>query len=178
MPRSTREGWIDWKNSAAKEILMDDLHCGLLPADAADLSALEAWDICYKHMVEFVAVDYDQFKDRLRDHQRQVPYGKTSFGPLVSRILWRMTDAYFLDKRKIIVANLYSISRMQNYYYVLTSKKESTTTYRYMTPTQLQRSRVAYHPFNTRKFKHRIYQEVRRVKFIKYLEQKRGGTES
>ncbi len=44
---------------------MDDLHCGLLPADAADLSALEAWDICYKHMVEFVAVDYDQFKDRL-----------------------------------------------------------------------------------------------------------------
>ena len=51
---------------------MDDLHCGLLPADAADLSALEAWDICYKHMVEFVAVDYDQFKDRLRDHRRQV----------------------------------------------------------------------------------------------------------
>ena len=86
---------------------MDDLHCGLLPADAADLSALEAWDICYKHMVEFVAVDYDQFKDRLHETTAG-KYGKTSpFGPLVvSRILWRMTDAYFLDKRKIIVANL------------------------------------------------------------------------
>jgi hypothetical protein len=44
-----------------------------------------------------------------------------------------------------------------------------------MTPSQLQNSRVEYHPFNARKFKHRIYQEVRRMKFINYLEQKRAG---
>jgi hypothetical protein len=44
-----------------------------------------------------------------------------------------------------------------------------------MTPSQLQNSRVEYHPLNARKFKHRIYQEVRSVKFVHYLKQKRAG---
>ncbi len=58
---------------------MDDLHCGLLPADAADLSALEAWDICYKHMVEFVAVDYDQEHPSIRTLVRR--FGSFAFSP-------------------------------------------------------------------------------------------------
>ena len=78
---------------------MDDLHCGLLPADAADLSALEAWDICYKHMVEFVAVDYDQFKDRLRDHRRQVRKDVIRAAS-ESDSLAHMTDAYFGCQKK------------------------------------------------------------------------------
>jgi hypothetical protein len=68
MPRSTREGWNNWKKSAAREVLLDDLQQGLLPADAAELSAEEAWEICYQHMAEFVPVVFDQFKERLRDH--------------------------------------------------------------------------------------------------------------
>jgi hypothetical protein len=44
-----------------------------------------------------------------------------------------------------------------------------------MMPSQLQNSRVEYHPFDARKFKHRIYQEVRRQKFINHLEEKRAG---
>ena len=46
-----------------------------------------------------------------------------------------------------------------------------------MTPAELQFNRVEQHPFNPRKCKHRIYQEVRHVKFINWLEQKRGGAE-
>jgi hypothetical protein len=42
-----------------------------------------------------------------------------------------------------------------------------------MTPSQLQQSFVEYQPFNAGKFKHRIYQEVRRQKFINYLNQRR-----
>ncbi len=72
MPRSTREGWNNWKKSAAREVLLDDLQQGLLPADAAELSAEEAWEICYQHMAEFVPVVFDQFKERLRDHRKQV----------------------------------------------------------------------------------------------------------
>jgi hypothetical protein len=173
MPRSTREGWIDWKNSAAKEILMDDLHCGLLPADAADLSALEAWDICYKHMVEFVAVDYDQFKDRLRDHRRQVR----------KDVIRAASESDSLAHDRRLFPRQAENNRGEPVFDLSDAKlllradvKEGK--HNYMTPTQLQRSRVAYHPFNSRKFKHRIYQEVRRVKFINYLEQKRGGTES
>ena len=43
-----------------------------------------------------------------------------------------------------------------------------------LTPSQLQASRLEYHPFNAKKFKHHIYQEVRRQKFINYLNQRRA----
>ena len=43
-----------------------------------------------------------------------------------------------------------------------------------MTPSQLQLYRVEYEPFDPRKFAHRIYQEVRRKKFINYLNQRRA----
>lgn len=36
----------------------------------------------------------------------------------------------------------------------------------HMTPSQLQQSRVEYQPFSAKKFKHHIYQAVRREKFI------------
>jgi hypothetical protein len=43
------------------------------------------------------------------------------------------------------------------------------------TPSQLQESRVEYHPFNAKKLKRDIYQEVRRQKFIDYyLDQRRA----
>jgi hypothetical protein len=44
-----------------------------------------------------------------------------------------------------------------------------------MTPTELKNSRIEYRPFKAKKFKHRIYQEVRRQKFINYLNLKRAG---
>jgi hypothetical protein len=44
-----------------------------------------------------------------------------------------------------------------------------------MTPSQLQQSQAAYAPFDARKFKHRIYQEVRREKYLNYLARKRAG---
>ena len=73
MPRlSRREGWIDWANSQAREILLDDLQRGLLPVEAHELSAEEAWDLVYQHMAEFVTVVFSQFEARLRDHRRQV----------------------------------------------------------------------------------------------------------
>ena len=43
-----------------------------------------------------------------------------------------------------------------------------------MTPSELRQSRIAeYGQFGNREFKHRIYQAVRREKFINWLEQKR-----
>jgi hypothetical protein len=62
MPRSRREGWIDWKKSTAGEVIMDDLQRGLLPVDAAELLAEEAWDIGYQHMANFFPVVFSQFK--------------------------------------------------------------------------------------------------------------------
>jgi hypothetical protein len=46
-----------------------------------------------------------------------------------------------------------------------------------MHPALLQQSRREYHPFKPKTFKARIYQEVRRVKFLNYLEKKRAEKE-
>ena len=53
-----------------KHIIMDDLEKGLLPVDEEEISAEEAWSICYQHMAEFVSagVVFDHFKERIQDH--------------------------------------------------------------------------------------------------------------
>jgi hypothetical protein len=68
----------------------------------------------------------------------------------------RTIEAYFLDKPKtmLLCADVQEGKHNQ------------------LKPSQLQESRVEYHPFNKRKFKHHIYQEARHQKFINYLDQR------
>jgi len=74
MSTPSREGWIPWIHSRTREILLQDLNDGVLPLDEKEISAETAWNIHYQHMVE-VKLDrvvFSQFKDRLRDHRKQV----------------------------------------------------------------------------------------------------------
>jgi hypothetical protein len=66
-----RKNWIDWKKSDARAIILEDLELGILPIDAAELSAEEAWEEAYQNMAEFVNVVFSQFEARLRDHRRR-----------------------------------------------------------------------------------------------------------
>jgi hypothetical protein len=74
MSPKERPGWIAWRNCVHKHIIMNDLQTGVLPIDAEEMLAEGAWIICYRHMAEFVraGVVFDQFKERLQDHQKQV----------------------------------------------------------------------------------------------------------
>jgi hypothetical protein len=48
-----REGWIKWKPSRARQIIIEDLEIGLLPVHATELSAEEACgNVVYQHMAE------------------------------------------------------------------------------------------------------------------------------
>jgi hypothetical protein len=72
MPRSKKPGWIDWRSSAAREILLDDL----LPPDGIlfgkDHVAPEGvWDF-YRTQEGFQDVVFDQFQERLKSHHKQV----------------------------------------------------------------------------------------------------------
>lgn len=68
MPRSGREGWIDWTNSAAREILMEDLErSGWLYKNKESLTAKEVFDVYKKEQVEFENVLFSQFQDRYID---------------------------------------------------------------------------------------------------------------
>jgi hypothetical protein len=153
-----------------KRIIMDDLQAGYLPIDAEEMSAEEAWVVCYQNMAEFVCagVVFDQFKKRLQDHQKQVRDQTTRATQeeeaLVHdrRIFPRQTKNHHGDP-VFDVSNAKMLLRGD-----VADGKHLT-----MKPALLQQSRREYKPFEPRKFKERIYQEVRRVKFLNYLQQKR-----
>ena len=63
MTSRRREGWIDWRRSEAREIILADLKDGTLPVDG--VSTQEAWEA-------WSNVEYAQFSARLRDHRNQV----------------------------------------------------------------------------------------------------------
>ena len=52
MPRSNKPGWIDWVNSAAREIMLEDLLPDGYLFGKNDMSASLAWEH-YRKMPEF-----------------------------------------------------------------------------------------------------------------------------
>lgn len=72
MPRSSRSDWIDWRKSAAREVILDDLVDGRLPLEEDVVSAEEAWEEMYFVLPEFQDVVFSQFEARLADHRKQV----------------------------------------------------------------------------------------------------------
>lgn len=74
MPTTKNPNFISWRNSIPKRIILEDLIGGILPLEEHELSAEEAWEMCYQHMAEFVTagVVFSQFEARLKDHRRQV----------------------------------------------------------------------------------------------------------
>jgi hypothetical protein len=172
MPPSKRPGWIEWRDCVPKHIIMTDLQTGVLPTDAEEMSAEEAWAICYRHMAEFVTagVVFDQFKERLRDHRKQVGEQMTR-STQEEEALVHDRGIFPRQTRNHRGEPVFDVSNAK----MLLRGDVADGKHLTMKPAQLQQSRREYHPFKQRKFKERIYQEVRRVKFLNYLEQKRAN---
>jgi hypothetical protein len=165
-----REGFVDWRKSKAKTVLLGDLLSGLLPLDAEELSAVEAWNNMYIHMPEFVAVNFDQFRDRLRDHRKQIKRRVEASG--------RQWTAYVHDREKYPEVTHYDNGRRvfrHSPAFRLLEEDVKAGLHRYMTPTALRASREEYMEWDLDVFTQRIYQMQRRFKFINYLEWKRSG---
>jgi hypothetical protein len=164
-----RPGWINWKASRARQILLDDLESGVLPVDEEDCSAEDAWAI-YSQMTEFVPVIFSQFKERVRDHRKQCREQITRS----DRELDMLAHDRQLFPRQMENHHgepVFDLSAAK----LLLRADVREGKHLAMTPSQLQQSQAAYAPFDQRKFKHRIYQEVRREKFLNYLAKKRAG---
>jgi hypothetical protein len=171
MAPSTKPGWIEWRDCVPKHIIMEDLETGVLPDNEEELSAAEAWSICYQHLAEFVTagVVFDQFKERLRDHRKQIRCQKTRAtdeeeAMVHDRGMFPRQTKNHRGEPVFDVSNAKILLRGD-----VADGKHLT-----MKPAELQRTRREHNPFEPRKFKERMCQEVRRVKFINCLEQKRA----
>ena len=68
MPRSKKEGWIDWIACAGRSIILEDLEPGGILDGQDGLSAEDAFRF-YKKMPEFEEVVFSQFEVRLKAHR-------------------------------------------------------------------------------------------------------------
>ena len=74
MTSKQQAGWIDWRSSKSKALLLSDLIDRTIPIDKKSMSAEIAWESRYKDATAFLdkRVQFKQFKARLKDHCKQV----------------------------------------------------------------------------------------------------------
>jgi hypothetical protein len=162
-----RPKYIKWIASEAKKIIIADLEEGILDVDAP--SAKNAWDECYSKMAEFANVPFEQFQKRLADHriQHQQRLNKATIEESLHERDELMHPRQDRNNRGELVFDLHPAK-------LLLREDVERGEHERMTPSDLQAKRPdAYKLFKPRKFKERIYQEVKRKKYFFYLDLKR-----
>ena len=159
--------FVDWRCCKARGIILRDLEPGGYMIEMDHVSAEDLFD-WYKKMPEFEDVVFQQFKERLADHRKQ---------SAPNREMARRDKEACRKDRGIFPRNTRN-SRSELCFDVHPAKKllqmdVAKGVHKRLTPSKLRRTRPAYMEFKYRIFKHRIYQEERRSKFLNYLEQKR-----
>jgi hypothetical protein len=158
--------YIKWVGSEAKKIIIADLEEGILDVDAP--SAKNAWDECYSKLAEFANVPFEQFQKRLADHRDQ--HQRRLSKATMEEILYERDKLMHIrqdrNNRGELVFDLHPAKLL------LREDVKSGENER-MTPSDFQATRPEYMLFKPAKFKERIYQEVKRKKYLYYLELKR-----
>ena len=128
----------------------------------------EAWEI-YKTMDKFANVVFDQFKERLQDHRKQVGADKIRAAKDLNALAHDrcLFPRQLVNDRGELVFDLHP-AKLLLHADVIAGKHLS------MTPRELQLTNVSYQMFEPDIFRQRIYQEVRYSKFVNHLEERRA----
>ena len=169
MPPSKNPDWIDWRNSAAREIMLEDLQPGDILYEQPKASAQKLFEY-YKHFPEFKKVVFSQLEARLKSYRKNAS----------ERVARSRLEAKWLQHDRSIYPRQSKNERGEPVFdlhpeakkYLERDVKEGK--HLQMSAAELQASRNAYRPFKKNIFKDKIRQEERRQKFINYLEEKRS----
>ena len=147
---------------------MKDLIDGILPIEASRIPAEDAWEV-YKTMSEFEIVVFDQFKERLQDHRKQVGDNKIRAAIDLDALTHdrRLFPRQTANQRGEPVFDLHPAK-------LLLRADVKAGKHLKMAPRQLQLTNESYQMFELSIFRQHIYQEVRRSKFINYLNERRA----
>jgi len=163
-----RRDAVDWRASSARLIILYDLERGTLSTDNDEEPAEELWEQVYSGLEEFEDVPFWQFEEKLKDHRRRHEES------LDLSLQEDMILADDLEKHPTTTHN----ARGELKFYLTKAKQllrqdVEKNNHKGLLPSEFQATRVEYHPFDKRKFRERIRQEVRFQKFCNYLEDKR-----
>ena len=149
---------------------MEDLISGILPLSAQEMSAEEAWEICYSHMLEFVepGVVFSQFEARLKDHRKQLSKEHVRAQEEAAAL----EHDRLLFPRQITKPNGDFVFDLHPAKLIL-RRIVAEGDHIGVRPKDLWNSRQEFKDFKLAEFTRRIYQEERRKKFIRYLNRRR-----
>lgn len=71
-PRTMKKGYIYWGHSEPQAALLSDLKEGVCPMDNTQHSDREIWENMYMGTKAFGNVCFEQFQEKLKDHREQV----------------------------------------------------------------------------------------------------------
>lgn len=168
MPKSTNPQYIDWTNSEARIVLMEDLVSGTLPLDHREVSPAEAFAY-YKEQPAFKGlVCYEQFKSNLSRHRRDLLKNKSKS---------KEGELAIIHDRELYPSTTHNSNGDLNYKQSKTKEllrvDMAEQKHLSMTPKELKATRPEYDEFDLHKFTEKIGQEKRYQKYIYYLNDKR-----
>jgi hypothetical protein len=127
------------------------------------------WDF-YKRLPQFEKIVWSQFEVRLKAHRKQASE-RDHRSMQEEHYLARDRQLYPRQSHNHRGEPVFDLSPAKFFFYARTSRTRFIPRKQ---PSELQASREEYKPFKSEKFKCQIYQEVRRSKYIYYLELKRA----
>ena len=160
---------FDWRNSKARLIVISDLEESLLPLHDKEMSAKVAWNRVYMRLAEFTNVPFAMFEARLKDHRKQVK-ARLATSLAEEQALVHDRQLYPRQTHNHRGEPVFDLSPAKECLREDVKNKLHTT----MSSSELQATRPEYQGFKPSIFKDRIPQEVRRQKYLHYLEKQRS----
>ena len=158
--------WIDWRSkeaATAKNAIIEDLVQGIVPLENSEMSAEEAWTH-YQNEEGFENIVFSQFKVRLAAHRKQVK---------ATLLRSRYEEECLRHDRKLFPRKEVDDDGVP--FFDLHPGKEllaedvANDKHKKMTPEELRQTRDEYKVFPNSYFRPRVYQAVRKKRFINYL---------
>ena len=169
MPKRS-PGTIDWLRSESKQIVLDDLEEGVISLDETDTAEALFYGM-YQYTPEFIAeqVKFEQFKDRLAGHRKQLKHK-------IESPAWEM--AALAHDRLKCPQKTHNEKGEKIFYWTeameLLKQDIDDGKHLTMTPTQLQATRPnEYGEFPLKIFDRRIRQAIRKKRLINWKNDKR-----
>jgi hypothetical protein len=168
MPQAENTGWVDWRKTAARQVLLDDLEPDGYLFGKDHISAEVLWQF-YRKLPQFQLVVFSQFKARLKDHRQQASV----------LLLLAQRDARALAHDRQLFPRQKHNKRGEPVFDVSAAKlllKEDIKNKLHTTmfPSELQKTRPEYAAFQPHIFKQRIYQEERHQKYLHFRDLERA----
>lgn len=174
--KKNTDDWIDWRHSDAREILIEDMEPrGWLYCVDGENDEEDIWIVynTYRESEEsreaFRDVPFEQFKEKFYD----------AVGQAAKRRARSAKEEEWLEHDRRLHPRETHNQRGEPVFDLDTDAKVQlredvkNKLHKRLKPMELQWLREVYQKYSLDIFRHRIYQEIRRQKYLNYLEKKR-----